>query len=66
LGIDADSGSPDGDLTEEGAGRMAAGRCPYGPFAATAGAVSDLICEIGNDLRPLRQVFGPNVMIMKR
>jgi len=30
---------------------------PYGLLAAMAGAVSDLICEADNDLRPLREVL---------
>jgi hypothetical protein len=59
LGIDADGGTPDGDLTEEGGSRVAARRCPYGLFAGMAGAVSDLICEADNKLRPLRQVLAP-------
>ena len=66
LGIDADGGSPDGDFTKEGGGRVAARWCPYGLFAAMAGAVSDVICEADYELRPLCQVLGPNVMIMKR
>ena len=45
---------------------MAARRCPYRLFAVLAGAVSDLICEADDELRPLRQVLAPNVMIMKR
>jgi hypothetical protein len=45
---------------------VAARRCPYGLFAAMAGAVSDLICEADNKLRPLHQILRPNVMIMKR
>ena len=66
VGIDADGGSPDGDFTTECGGRVAARWCPDGLFAAVAGAVSDLICKAGNELRPLRQVLAPNVMIMKR
>jgi hypothetical protein len=66
VGIDADGGSPDGDFTKECGGRVAAQWCPDGLFAAVAGAVSDLICKAGNELRPLRQVLAPNVMIMKR
>jgi hypothetical protein len=63
VGIDAVGGTPDGDFTKEGGGRVAARRCPYGLFAIVAGAVSDLICEAGHQLRPLRQVLPPNVMI---
>jgi hypothetical protein len=66
VGIDADGGSPDGDFTKECGGRVAARWCPDGLFTAVAGAVSDLICKAGNELRPLRQVLAPNVMIMKR
>jgi hypothetical protein len=66
LRVDAVRGSPDGDFTKKGGGRVAARCCPYGLFAAMAGGVSDLICEAGNNLRPLRQVLGPDVMIMKR
>jgi hypothetical protein len=64
LGIDADGGSPDGDFTKECGGREAARWCPDGLFVAVAGAVSDLIRKAGNELRPLRQVLAPNVMIM--
>ena len=66
LGVDADGGTPDGDFAKEGSGRVAAQRCPYGLFAAMAGAVSNLICEVDYELRPLRQILAPNVMIMKR
>jgi hypothetical protein len=66
VGIDADGGTPDGDFTKEGGGQMAARRCPSGLFAAIAGGVSDLVCKAGHELRPLRQVLGPNLMIMKR
>ena len=65
MGLDADGGSPDGDLTAEGEGRVAARRCPYGLFAAVDGAVSDLICEVDNEMRPLRQIPAPKVMIPK-
>jgi len=65
LGIDADGGSPDGDFPKEGGIRVAA-RCPLGLFAAMAGGVSDLTCKVDNELRSLRQVLAPNVMIMKR
>ena len=56
LGVDADGGTPDGDFTDKGGGRV----CPAVPiwlFAAMAGAVSNLICEADNELRPLRQVL---------
>ena len=64
-GVDADGGTPDGDFTKKGGGRVAARRCPYGLFAATAGAVSNVICEVDYELRPLRQILAPNVMILK-
>ena len=66
FGVDADGGTPDGDFTDEGDARVAARRCPYPLFAVLAGAVSNLICEADNELRPLSQVLTPNVMIMKR
>jgi hypothetical protein len=66
LGVDADGGAPDGDFPKEGSSRVAARRCPYRLFAVLAGAVSNLICEAENELRPLRQILAPNVMIMKR
>jgi hypothetical protein len=50
LRVDAARGSPDGDFTKKGGGRMAARCCPYGLFAALAGGVSDLIREAGNEL----------------
>jgi hypothetical protein len=66
FGVDADGGTPDLDFANEGDGRVAARRCPYRLFTVLAGAVSDLICEADNELRPLRQVLTPKVMIMKR
>jgi hypothetical protein len=66
LGGDADGGTPDLDFTDEGEVRVAARRCPYRLFAVLAGAVSNLICEAANELRPLRQILAPNVMITKR
>ena len=66
LGVDADGGTPDLDLANEGDARVAARRCPYGLFAVLAGAVSNLSCELADELRPLRQVLAPNEMIMKR
>ena len=66
LGVDADGGTPDGDFTDEAGARLAAWRCPYRLFAILAGAVSNLSCELDDELRLLRQVLGPNVMIMKR
>jgi len=65
LGIDTDGGTPDGYFTKKGGGRVAARRCPYGLFAAMAGAASNLICEVDNELRPLRQIPAPKVMILK-
>jgi hypothetical protein len=62
--VDAVGGPPDGDFTEEDGGRVAARRCPHGLFAAMAGAVSDLICESDDGLRPLRQVLAPDMMIL--
>jgi hypothetical protein len=53
LAVDADGGTPDLDFTKEGVSRVAARRCPYGLFAVLAGAVSNLICEADNELRPL-------------
>jgi len=51
LGVDAVRGSPDGDFTDEGGGRVAARWCPYRLFAVMAGAgFSDLISEAGNEL----------------
>jgi hypothetical protein len=64
--VDADGGTPDLDFANEGVARVAARRCPYRLLAVLAGAVSDLICEVDNELRPLRQVLSPKVMIMKR
>jgi hypothetical protein len=64
--VDAVGGAPDLDFTDEGGGRVAARRCPYRLFAVMAGGVSDLSCEVDDELRSLRQVLAPNVMIMKR
>ena len=65
LGIDTDGGTPDGYFTKKAGGRVAARRCPYGLFAAMAGAVSDLICEVDNEMQQLRQIPAPKVMIPK-
>jgi hypothetical protein len=66
LGVDAGGGTPDLDFTDEGDGRVAARRRPYRLFAVMADAVSDLIYEATNELRPRGQVLAPNGMIMKR
>jgi hypothetical protein len=66
LGVDADGGTPNGDFTKEGSGRVAARRRPCGLFAVLAGAVSNLICEADNELSPLRQILAPNGIIMER
>jgi hypothetical protein len=50
LGIDADGGTPDGDVTKEGSSQMTARWCPYGLFAFLAGAVSDLIYLVDDEL----------------
>lgn len=50
LRVDAVRGSPDSDFTKKGGGQVVARRCPYGLILAVAGAVSDLICEAGNEL----------------
>jgi hypothetical protein len=63
---DADGGPPDLDFSDEGDARVAAGRCPYRLFAVFPGDGSNLNCEANNELRALRQVVAPNVMIMKR
>jgi hypothetical protein len=59
LGVDADSGTPYGDFSEEGEARVAARRCPYRLFTVLAGTVSDLICEPDDELRPLRSDTHP-------
>jgi hypothetical protein len=66
LGVDADGGTPHLDFTKQDSGRMAARRCPDRLFAVLTGTVSDLTCEADDELRPLRQVLAPYVMIMKR
>jgi hypothetical protein len=66
LPVDRVGGPPDLDFRDEGDARVAARRCPCRLFAVLAGAVSNLICEADNELRPLRQILAPNVMIMKR
>jgi hypothetical protein len=65
FGVNADGGTPDLDFTKEGNAQRAARRCPYRLFGAMAGAVSDLVCKADEELRPLREVFTVNVMIMK-
>jgi hypothetical protein len=66
FGVDADGGTPDLDFTDESVARVAARRCPYWLFAVMACPVSNLSCELDDELRSLRQVHAPNVMIMKR
>ena len=65
MAVDAVGGTPDGDFTKEGSGRLTGRRCPDGLFTVLAGAVLDLICEVDYELRPLRQIPAPNVMILK-
>ena len=50
MGIDTDGGTPDGDFTKQGGGRVAAWWCPYRLLAAMAGGVSDLIYEVDDEL----------------
>ena len=64
LGIDTDGGT-DGDFTKKNGRRVAARQCPYGLFPAMAGADSNLTCEVDDELRPLRQIPAPKVMILK-
>jgi hypothetical protein len=66
VGVDAVGSPPDLDFTKEGGGRVPARRCPYWLFAVIACVVSNLSCELDDELRSLRQVLGSNVMIMKR
>ena len=64
--IDAVGGPPYRDFADEGGACVTSRRGPDRPFAVLAGAVSNMICEADNKLRPRRQVLTPNVMIMKR
>ena len=63
LRIDTDGGTPDGYFTK-GGGRVAARRRPSG-CSRRWRAASNLICEVDNEPRPLRQIPAPKVMILK-
>ena len=63
--MDAEGGTPDGDFAEESGIGVAARRCPYRLDAFLACGVSYLVCEVGNELGPFRQVPAPHGMILK-
>ncbi len=65
-GVHADGGTPDGDFTKEGRGRVAARRCPHRLRAVLGGVASNLSGEANHQLGPRGQVLAPNGMIMKR
>ena len=65
-GVHADGGTPDGDFTKEGRGRVAARRCPHRLRAVLGGVASNLSGEANHQVGPRGQVLAPNVMIMKR
>ena len=48
VGVDAVSGSPHGDFTNDGRVRAAARRRPYRLGIVLAGVTSDLVGEVGN------------------
>jgi hypothetical protein len=64
--VDANGGTPDGDFTKEGRGRVAARRCPHRLRAVLGGVASNLSGEANHQLGPRGQVFAPYGMIMKR
>jgi hypothetical protein len=65
-GVHADGGTPDGDFTNEGRGRVAARRCAHRLRAVLGGVASNLSGEVNHQLGPRGQVLAPNGMIMKR
>jgi hypothetical protein len=65
-GVHADGGTPDGDFTKEGRGRVAARRCPHRLRAVLGGVASNLSGEANHQLGPRGQIHAPNGMIMKR
>jgi hypothetical protein len=66
VGVDAVGGPPHHDFTDDGEVRMAARRRPHRLGFLLAGVTSNLVGEVGNQLEPLGQIFGPNGMIMNR
>ena len=55
-GVHADGGTPDGDFTKEGRGRVAARRCPR---AVLGGVASNLSGEANHQVGPRGQVLAP-------
>jgi len=65
LGIDAVGGAPHGDFADEGAG-VTSRYCPNWRGITVAGAIPDLVGEVGDQLGSLRQVGPPDGMITER
>ena len=66
LGIDAVGGPPHCDFADEGGTRVASGWCPGWLGVTLAGAILDLVGEVGDQLGSLGQVDPPERMGMKR
>jgi hypothetical protein len=64
--VDAVSGPPYVDFTDEGGARSSARRSPNRRRAALASVSSDMSGEVGDQPGALGKILAPNVMIMKR
>ena len=66
VGVDAVGGPPHGDVTDEGGAQLSARRRPCGLGAVVEGVVSDVLGEVGDQLRSLGQVVTPVGVIADR
>ena len=66
LGIDAVGGAPYCDFADEGGARVASRRCPDWLGVTFAGAILDLVGEVGDQLGSLCKVGPPDGMGMQR
>jgi hypothetical protein len=66
LGIDAVGSAPHCDFADEGGARVTPRRCPDWRGVTLAGAILDLVGEVGDELGSLCQVGRPNGMGMQR
>jgi hypothetical protein len=66
LGIDAVGGAPHCDFTDEGGALVSSRWCPDWLGVTLAGAILDLVGEVGDELGSLCQVVAPSGMDMQR
>ena len=66
MGVNAIGGPPHGDFTNESGAQRAALRHPMGLSAVVVGVMSNVVGEVGDQLRPPGQVLPPVGVIVDR